>query len=256
MDETLLQMTTAIIGYGIVGKATHRAFFSQHSNLAIFDLANIAQFRPAEFSQIFICVPSDNYDNLEIILQMIKHIAVSSPKTLICVRSSVPVGFLSQDVAKIVPKIVYMPEFLRERLWDIDCFEGPIVVGSTCMPEQLMSLLNNRDVVSLSLAEAEIAKMMINSYAAMKVVFANHFYDICETTQSTYSNIQSLLSWIESRQSYLNVNENLRGFGGKCLPKDLAFLIDAFKKLGVQQSLFSSIQSDNQKWPITVRQDR
>ena len=49
----------------------------------------------------------------------------------------------------------------------------------------------------------------------------------------------------------MNVNENLRGYGGKCLPKDIDFAIDIFDDC----KLFQSIKEDNQKWKITIRED-
>jgi len=55
-------------------------------------------------------------------------------------------------------------------------------------------------------------------------------------------------------ESYLEVNEDLRGFGGKCLPKDLDFIINTFNQLGLSQTLFDSVKKDNEQWKITVRE--
>jgi len=45
----------------------------------------------------------------------------------------------------------------------------------------------------------------------------------------------------------------MRAFGGKCLPKDLNFLIDTFAKLNIPQTYFTAMKEDNQLWPVTVR---
>ena len=52
-------------------------------------------------------------------------------------------------------------------------------------------------------------------------------------------------------QSYMDVSESLRGYGGKCLPKEIDFAINIFE--GAE--LFKAIKSDNAKWPITIRKD-
>jgi UDP-glucose 6-dehydrogenase len=49
----------------------------------------------------------------------------------------------------------------------------------------------------------------------------------------------------------MEVNEDLRGYGGKCLPKDIDFSIDIFDDC----KLFRAIKEDNCKWKTTIRDD-
>ena len=55
-----------------------------------------------------------------------------------------------------------------------------------------------------------------------------------------------------SNSEYLSVNDELRGYGGQCLPKDIKALIALTKKLNLPLELFSSIDNDNQKLKTTV----
>jgi UDPglucose 6-dehydrogenase len=104
--------------------------------------------------------------------------------------------------------------------------------------------------------EGEILKMMVNSYSALRVVFANHIYAVSQHTGADYDKIEHAYNLVEhSDQNYLKVNDHLRAFGGKCLPKDLQFLIETFDQLNLPQTLLTSTQNDNQHWPITVRKD-
>jgi UDPglucose 6-dehydrogenase len=92
---------------------------------------------------------------------------------------------------------------------------------------------------------------MANNYYAMKVVFANHYYEICKKYDADYEVLLEAFYESKNGQSYMEVNENLRGYGGKCLPKDIDFAIDVFRDC----KLFQSIKDDNQKWKTTVRED-
>ena len=92
---------------------------------------------------------------------------------------------------------------------------------------------------------------MCNNYAAMKVVFANHYYDICKKYGADYNTLLNSFYQVRNGQSYMEVNEDLRGYGGKCLPKDINFSIDIFDDC----KLFQSIKEDNCKWKTTIRKD-
>ena len=153
--------------------------------------------------------------------------------------------------------MIYFPEFLRERRWLQDALAGEWVIGCNTDARAVMSpWCANNKAHYVSLVEAEIVKMMANCYAAMNVVFANHVYELSQKMKADYGAVQAAHDRIRHRdQNYLSVTSELRGFGGKCLPKDLDFLIDTFARFGLQQDLFNSIRQDNRLWPTTVRQD-
>ena len=51
---------------------------------------------------------------------------------------------------------------------------------------------------------------------------------------------------------YLDCNDNLRGFGGMCLPKDTAAISALVKNLGLPSELFRAIVDDNKNYKTTV----
>ena len=51
---------------------------------------------------------------------------------------------------------------------------------------------------------------------------------------------------------YLECNENMRGFGGVCLPKDTAALDSLAKELNLDVDFFRMIISENKKYKTTV----
>ena len=51
---------------------------------------------------------------------------------------------------------------------------------------------------------------------------------------------------------YLDVSEDLRGYGGVCLPKDTRAIINLIKKLDLDLQFFDTVDSDNSKFKTTI----
>lgn len=248
-------MNTAIVGYGVVGRATHLSLYNNDISVTAVDVDGIVDFRPGDFDLIYICIPTNNHDDLQTLAAMVRRFYHESQAT-ICVRSSVPVGFISRDMADLRDRIIYAPEFLRERRWQQDCLENPWILGSDGAEHRVIPVPSGRRAYYITLAEAEVTKMMTNSYAALRVVFANHIHDLARAYGGDYVRIEKIYEDIQLRdQNYLQVTPELRGFGGKCLPKDLDFLIGSFARAGLPQTLFDSVRDDNARWPVTVRKN-
>ena len=62
--------------------------------------------------------------------------------------------------------------------------------------------------------------------------------------------------WLVNRENildkYLDCNENLRGFGGMCLPKDTTAIAALVKQLNLDINFFDMILSENNKYKTTV----
>jgi UDPglucose 6-dehydrogenase len=216
-------MNTAIIGYGIVGKATHLGVLDLDPEVYIIDVNNQSLLDSLESSLVFICLPSDNSKDLQVIERYCRWLVSQNPEIKICVRSSVPVGFCSERLLDISQNLLYFPEFLRERHWIKDAKRSPWIIGCNVQNHAVLpALCKNKAPIFVSFAEAEIIKMMANAHSAMQVVFANHMFDISEKTGARYDVVEQCHHLVRHRdQSYLEVSADLRAFGGKCLPKDL-----------------------------------
>ena len=108
---------------------------------------------------------------------------------------------------------------------------------------------NTPQVMRLTLSEAEICKIAINSFVTTKISFSNQISEICEMTNG--ASAQRVLSAIgaDSRigRSYLNAGT---GFGGPCFPRDNRAFRKYANSIGVDADL--SIATDS----INVRQDQ
>jgi UDPglucose 6-dehydrogenase len=238
-----------IIGYGVIGKTTHQVLFPTE-NVKIHDIimnTNISDLFGSEL--VFVCIPTNNHSDILEIKNIIKTFQSQSPETEISIRSTVIPGFFNE----VVGNLTYFPEFLRERnaINDAKNTES-LFYASTLQKSNLQNYDKfNSKLKRIEFSELEILKLMSNNYYAMKVVFANHYYDICEKYGANYNVLLDSFYQVKNGQSYMEVNENLRGYGGKCLPKDIDFAIDVFNNC----KLFQSIKEDNQKWKTTVRED-
>ena len=68
-----------------------------------------------------------------------------------------------------------------------------------------------------------------------------------------YSNIKNtMINRKNIADNYLNCDENLRGFGGVCLPKDVNALNHLSEKLGININFFKNLIEQNKKYKTTV----
>lgn len=101
--------------------------------------------------------------------------------------------------------------------------------------------------------EAELVKYFCSVYNAMHITFANNFYEICQKFDADYGRLKdSAVLHKHIYDRYLDCNQNLRGFGGSCLPKDTRALSWLTKYFGMDIRLFEAILEDNAKYKTTV----
>lgn len=245
-------MIFGILGYGVVGKATEKSFLAD-KEIVIHDIAYNTTFDTLKNCDVnFICIPTDTTQDIINLIKICVDLKKQNKDCKIVIRCTVPVGTCKEIENIINDDVYYMPEFLRDRMWEKDCYNRPIILGSN--DKTIPKWLEGQETEVCSLEEAEIVKMFSNNYSSMRIVFANHFFDLSKKVNANYDKVLDMHQKTIHKQSYLEVNDSLRGFGGKCLTKDLNYLIETFEEYNLDQQLFSAIKEDNTKWPITVRE--
>jgi len=99
---------------------------------------------------------------------------------------------------------------------------------------------------------AEMVKYMANCFLATKVIFANEMADICMALGISYEEVKKMV--VADRRiedTHLDVTTS-RGFGGKCLPKDLLALRALAKSKGVDVGILDTVWKKN----LTIRRNR
>jgi len=96
---------------------------------------------------------------------------------------------------------------------------------------------------------AELVKYMENVWLAQQVTFANEFYDIARAVGADWD--QAIRLWaLDPRVSATHtlVFEHERGYGGKCLPKDVAAIIACAEEADCNPTFLRAMQDANARF--------
>lgn len=264
MSQKKKNMRIGIIGYGVVGKACADGYRYLGHKVAVHDLKLDTKIEDLLLTDIlFICVPSPSKEdfscdisNVESCINELKEI---NYKGVICIKSTVEPGSTLKLSKKYNLDLCFVPEFLRERQALTDFIENHdlLAIGSTIKKQQDLIIKAHghlpANIKLLNSTEAELLKYFSNSFNAMKVIFANNFYELSNLLGADYTKIlDAYLERVLSTSDYLIANEKMRGYGGPCLPKDVRALIALTKKLKIPFDLFNAIDHDNQQIETTV----
>jgi UDPglucose 6-dehydrogenase len=240
-------MKFGILGYGYVGKATHLGLLNNQKCIVHDTIFESKRTILKDAETIFVCIPTATQADINTVISEIAQIQEFNPSATFIIRSTLPLGACKR-IQEYVGDIIYIPEFLRERYWETDCLKRPLVVGSdgVILPEWLL----HEDIKICSTQEAELVKMYSNNFAVMRIAFANVFYDLAQDINADYSKVLDMYLDVQQDQTYMEVpgHDGTRGFGGKCLPKDLDFLIETLDEKGIDQNWFKHIRELNKGW--------
>jgi UDPglucose 6-dehydrogenase len=254
-----------VIGLGMVGGALQRYFERKSVELFLYDkdkkIGSSDEVMKADY--IYICVPTppttDFHCDVSIVEEVVKLIdEKKTGKKVVIIKSTVVPG-TTERLQKQYPDLVLLfnPEFLTELKADYDmCYPERQIVGYTSN-----SLLEAKEVLEqlprasfekiISATEAEMVKYFGNCFLAVKVIFANQMYDLCQKLNINYNIVKDAVVG-DSRigQSHLEIWHNgYRGYGdmvvSKCLPKDSKALIKFADDLGIDLELLKVVDKTN-----------
>ena len=258
-------MKIGIIGVGVVGSAVKYGLEKLGHEVVIHDTkysTSIIDLKDTDV--VFICVPTpslkDGKCDVSIVKEVIFELNEIDYQGVISVKSTVEPGTTKKLQDNYPDRAIsYVPEFLRERCAVTDFCENHdlCVIGTdNSFVFDLVKRLHGRypkKTIQLSVTEAELVKYFNNVYAATLITFANSFYGVCESLGVDYTNVKNAIVYRDHIiDQYLDCNENFRGFGGVCLPKDTKALNTLSKELGVNSKLFQTILDENEKYETTV----
>ena len=250
-------MKIGIMGLGFVGGSVCKYFESKKIRVYKYDkhkkIGSIDEINQAD--AVFICVPTPYHLKNGFDLSMVET-AVSSLilGKIVIIKSSVVPG-MTEFLQKKYPahKFLFNPEFLRE----VSAYQDFIhpdrqIIGFTAKSKtiavKVLKVLPSSPYSKIMPAtEAEMVKYMANSFLAMKVVFANQFFELCKILNLDYDAVRLAVG--EDKRiahSHLDVGYGgYRGYGGSCFPKDVNAIIELADRKKIKMPLLKTARKIN-----------
>ncbi|AGL35493.1 UDP-glucose/GDP-mannose dehydrogenase family protein [Mycobacterium avium subsp. paratuberculosis] len=191
----------------------------------------------ADRDVVFVCVPTpsapDGHADLAAVESVIDRLGrVLRRGAVVALKSTVPVGTTSTMAQRLCHKgirVVSTPEFLREGR-AVDDFRNPdrLVIGShdelaAQLVHQAYGLAGHR-VLRMSPESAELAKYASNAFLAVKLSYTNSLAALCARVGADIDDVTCCMG--ADRRIGAEFLRPGPGWGGSCLPKDTAALLD------------------------------
>lgn len=249
-------MDVGIVGYGAVGHALHGLLGPLVTG--IYDPAEVRYSRgPVNRADIaFVCVPTPQLPSGAADVSIVEEVVGWLEAKIIVIRSTVPVGTCAWLGAVTGKRIVFQPEYgpaetpdhpfndLHAVRWAILGGHRPDTREVAALYQRVFS--SDFRIFQTTSYTAELVKYMENAYLAMKVAFVNELYDIAEAVGVDFIEAREL--WLADPRigrSHTWVHPDDRGFGGKCLPKDLEALIALAEEAHAPSTLLRAVRDSN-----------
>jgi UDPglucose 6-dehydrogenase len=215
--------------------------------------------RAAEF--VFLCVPTppgpDGGADMSIIEDVVREIApVLRPGSVVITKSTVPVGSTALVERLLgesgVPAgsvgVASNPEFLREGTAVRDFLQPDrVVIGcqDTAVAVRVSELYRKLQapILVTDAASAELIKYASNAFLAAKVSFVNEIANLCEAVSADVREVALGIGY-DPRIGFEFLHPG-PGFGGSCLPKDVAELLHRSGEAGYDFRLLAAVADVN-----------
>jgi len=257
-------MKIGIVGLGVVGKACRSGFERLGYSVSVHDIilnTSIEQVLDTEI--VYVCVPTPSNEsgecNTDIVTSVVANLIDKNYTGVIAIKSTVTPGTTQKLIDTFGDTIVFVPEFLKERSAEYDfVFDHRLLlVGTENVNHYYLVQRSHGDlpkqIMRTSPTEAEFTKYYHNSFNALRVVFANVFYEMTTQLGANYDTVKSaFLAQGNVPDEYLDVKPELRGYAGACLPKDVIALQHFCNTHGLDFDLFATMDRQNNKFKKTV----
>ena len=263
-DSSTTVPRIGVIGNGVVGNATARCWM-EHATVKVWDKVPSKCTHDLnttlDSDVVFICLPSPQKTptrecDTSIIEDFCNMLAGSAPSVTYAIRSTVPVGFTQRmrDQYKLI-NLVHNPEFLTARcaVTDAQLPARNIIGGEIITGYDICELYSRRfpgvPLHRVTSNESELIKLGLNSFFAVKIAYFNELRSFADKVGCDWSRVmEGLISDGRIAHSHTRIPgpDGKFGFGGACLPKDLANLIHCMVSAGLDNLVTSSAYTRNE----------
>ncbi len=253
-------MRIAIIGQGHVGKGFAQ-FVMDHYDVVTYDPEFNESYPQDDIDTCdiaVVCVPTPMKDDGGCDISIVEAAIERLNNSHILIKSTIPPG-TTDHLRRVTGKnILFSPEYVGESAYfnpvhrTMKETDFLIVGGPQKECEYIFNILEPilgpyARYFDCTPTEAEIIKYMENSFLATKVAFVNEFFEISQSFGSNWHTVRE--GWLLDERigrSFSSVFADNRGFGGKCLPKDVSGIISSAEKQGYTPDLLKQVLRSNQ----------
>ena len=251
-------MRIGIAGFGTVGRVVAELFGGGHELVIADPPLGIGALDDLNTTDIaFICVPTPSLPNGACDTRIVEQVVarVRPQRALVC-HSTVSIGTTDRLIAAYDRPLVYVPEYAGESpdhyYRQPGRIDFAILGGYEPAVSDVQALFRSALGPEAQLAVvppqvAETAKYMENAFLALKVAFCNEFHDLAEAVGVDYDLLRQV--WLLDHRvnpSHTVVTAE-RGYGGRCLPKDVAAVCHTAREVGEPLEILESAQRANRR---------
>lgn len=260
-------MTIAIVGMGKVGESYHKVFpdaVCYDPYKAPYDLTTKEDVNKCDVAVVAVFTPHNEDGSLDI--SVVEEVIEWIECDLIIIKSALYPGTTDYLVKKHQKRIAVSVEYVGEgnypvHFWKYPHQEDPryhqmlVVGGEEEVAEEAAQVLwrylsPDIEIHKCTALEAEIVKLVENSYGALKVTFANTFLSLAEKSGQSFIRMhQAWRSDPRTDSMHLRAVAFDKGWKSKCWDKDIPALVAYAKKIGADDTaqLFQAVIDINKK---------
>lgn len=233
-------MKIGIIGFGVVGKAIYNTIKKGYEVIKYDKFQELDNFNKLESCDfVFISVPTpfdcqEDKVDLSCVEESVNRLKDITYKGIVLIKSTIPPKTTDRLIKESKLNLVFNPEFLRESTTPNEDFENQNIVVIGCESEDIYQktkemyekvLIVNAKYYKTSNMEAEMIKYSQNTLLSGRVALANIIYDCCNEVNVDYERIRKIgfepFPILGPNMTQVPGPDGKRGYGGKCLPKDI-----------------------------------
>jgi len=251
-------------GRGYVGKSLV-AFFNSHDSFTTYVKEKDYQAVGCDEAEIaIVCVPTQMAEDGFCDTSIVQKVVEECKQDIILIKSAVPPGTTDLLKIKTGKRIVVSPEYIGEGKYTMPYWQNlPHPTDMTKHDFQIFGGDRKDTNIFVELfsrilgpycrfyqtnpVTAELTKYMENCFFATKITFCHEFSRIAEVFGVDYHELREL--WLAdgrvNRGSSAVFDMENRGYGGKCLPKDISAIYHAAKFLGHDSGFLKQVMQTN-----------
>lgn len=260
--QTTERGSVGLIGVGRVGQSVIDLFEPQ-LDVVTWDVTDEAPYPADElaacdFAIVSVSTPSGDGGHADV--SAVEQAMADLPCDRVLLKSTVPPGTTERLSADTGKTICFWPEYIGESRYYNPYFPASIeqvpfvIIGGepaarSWFIDRLLPVLGpTKHYFQCTATEAELIKYMENSFFATKITFVNEYRRVCEAFGADWHSVRE--GWLldpRVEPMHTAAFKDDPGFGGKCLPKDLAAIVAAAAEQGYGAALLREVIATNDR---------